>query len=180
MPSVVGLMPLTIFVFMACTVEKTYNCQVGRVSSSTKSFSLSKRSQSFSSHTDKVYHFPPFSCSCRPLLCGGTPYARSISATCPAIWMQISSGSSPLFCGTDGQCTDLARAAIRVALHDAGTSSLRSPKGCFILLISVVKGAYSSILPSYAPACGGADGSLLLSPNEIQRTENIPLQAYHD
>lgn len=41
-------------------------------------------------------------------------------------------------------------------------------------------GAYSSILPSYAPASGGADGSLLLSSNEIQRIENVPLQAYHD
>ncbi|KAF1355586.1 heme peroxidase [Delphinella strobiligena] len=89
---------------------------------------------------------------------GATPYARSVSAsprdgTCPAIWTQISSQLTSEFRGTDGQCTDLARAAIRFAFHDSGV---------------------------YAPASGGADGSLLLSSTEIYRSENVPLQAYHD
>ncbi len=58
-----------------------------------------------------------------------------------------------------GQCTDLARAAIRYAFHDAGT--------------------FSTKLPSYPPASGGADGSLLLS-GEISCPENSGLQDYHN
>ena len=54
----------------------------------------------------------------------------------------------------------MARAAIRFAFHDAGTFSIH--------------------LPKVAPASGGADGSLLLAPSEIQRSENKGLQAYHD
>ena len=58
-----------------------------------------------------------------------------------------------------GECTDLARAAIRFAFHDAAT--------------------FSTKLPFYAPAAGGADGSLLLSANEISRADNAGLEAYH-
>jgi hypothetical protein len=58
-----------------------------------------------------------------------------------------------------GQCTDTARAAIRFAFHDAAT--------------------FSSKLPFYAPAAGGADGSLLLSANEISRTDNNGLGDFH-
>jgi hypothetical protein len=58
-----------------------------------------------------------------------------------------------------GECTDLARAAIRYAFHDAAT--------------------FSTKLPFYAPAAGGADGSLLLSPNEIGRADNAGLGDYH-
>ena len=58
-----------------------------------------------------------------------------------------------------GECTDLARAAIRYAFHDAAT--------------------FSTKLPFYAPAAGGADGSLLLSANEISRADNAGLQDYH-
>ncbi|KAL1305014.1 hypothetical protein AAFC00_003914 [Neodothiora populina] len=79
---------------------------------------------------------------------------------CPGIWSTISSQLTTVFLGADGQCTDLARAAIRFAFHDSG--------------------AYSSTLPSYEPASGGADGSLLLSPDEISRSENNGLESYHD
>ena len=42
------------------------------------------------------------------------------SGGCPAIWTSISSDLTSSFLGSDGQCTDLARAAIRFAFHDAG------------------------------------------------------------
>jgi hypothetical protein len=58
-----------------------------------------------------------------------------------------------------GRCTDLARAAIRFAFHDAAT--------------------FSTKLPFYAPAAGGADGSLLLSANEINRADNAGLHDYY-
>nr|OQO31852.1 hypothetical protein B0A51_00858 [Rachicladosporium sp. CCFEE 5018] len=57
-------------------------------------------------------------------------------------------------------CTDFARAAIRYAFHDAAT--------------------YSSKLPTYAPASGGADGSILLSSTEITRPDNAGLGTYHN
>ncbi|OJD34199.1 heme peroxidase [Diplodia corticola] len=79
--------------------------------------------------------------------------------SCPAVYTTISSDLTKDFLGTDGQCTDLARAAIRYAFHDAGTFSLK--------------------LPTYAPASGGADGSLLLIPSEIARPENHGLETYH-
>lgn len=60
---------------------------------------------------------------------------------------------------TKGECTDFARAAIRYAFHDAAT--------------------FSTKLPFYAPAAGGADGSLLLSANEINRADNDGLHDYH-
>lgn len=60
----------------------------------------------------------------------------------------------------NGQCTDLARAAIRYAFHDAAT--------------------FSTKLPTYSPASGGADGSLLLSADEINRTDNNGLHDFHD
>jgi hypothetical protein len=44
------------------------------------------------------------------------------SGGCPAIWTTISSDLTASFLGSDGQCTDLARAAIRYAFHDAGKS----------------------------------------------------------
>lgn len=53
----------------------------------------------------------------------------------------------------------MARAAIRYAFHDSA--------------------AFSNKLPFYAPAAGGADGSLLLSPNEINRVDNDGLHEYH-
>ncbi|KAG9553175.1 heme peroxidase, partial [Aureobasidium melanogenum] len=80
------------------------------------------------------------------------------SGGCPAIWSTIASDLSKSFIGFNG-CTDLARGAIRFAFHDSGS--------------------YSSKTPAYAPATGGADGSLLLSSVEISREENAGLQQYY-
>jgi len=80
------------------------------------------------------------------------------SKTCPSIWTAISKDLTTAFV-SGGQCTDLARAAIRFAFHDAGTFALD--------------------LPTYAPASGGADASLLLVPSEINRPENFGLQSYY-
>ena len=44
----------------------------------------------------------------------------SQGSQCPAVWSQISTELTPVFLGPDGQCTDLARAAIRFAFHDSG------------------------------------------------------------
>jgi hypothetical protein len=57
-----------------------------------------------------------------------------------------------LFVQSDGQCTEAARGAIRLGFHDAGAWSKTS-------------------------GFGGADGSLLLSPDEIDRPENDGLQS---
>lgn len=77
---------------------------------------------------------------------------------CPAIWNTISTDLTSSFIA-GGQCTDMARAAIRYAFHDAGTFSLN--------------------LPFAAPAGGGADGSLLLNADEIKRGENGGLGDYN-
>ncbi|KAJ7495259.1 heme peroxidase [Mycena latifolia] len=55
-----------------------------------------------------------------------------------------------------GRCGDNARASIRLAFHDAGTFSLA---------------LQSEALPN-----GGADGSMLVDPNEVLRSENNGLQ----
>lgn len=78
--------------------------------------------------------------------------------SCPAVWSTVSSDLTAAFV-SDGQCTDMARAAIRYAFHDAGTFSLK--------------------LPTVPPASGGADGSLLLNAAEIGRADNGGLQSYH-
>ncbi|KAJ6566601.1 heme peroxidase, partial [Mycena capillaripes] len=55
-----------------------------------------------------------------------------------------------------GRCGDNARAAVRLAFHDAGTFSLE---------------LQANALPN-----GGADGSMLSDPLEVQRSENNGLQ----
>lgn len=57
-----------------------------------------------------------------------------------------------MFTNQDGTCNDLARAAVRLGFHDAGAWSKTSNTG-------------------------GADGSLVLSPTEINRSENNGMQA---
>lgn len=79
--------------------------------------------------------------------------------SCPKVWNTISSDLTSSFV-SGGQCTDLARGAIRYAFHDAGT--------------------FSTKLPNVPPASGGADGSLLLSGDEIGRAANGGLQEYHN
>ncbi|KAJ7112725.1 heme peroxidase [Mycena epipterygia] len=55
-----------------------------------------------------------------------------------------------------GRCNDAARASIRLAFHDAGTFSLA--------------------LQAAGQPNGGADGSMLVDPNEVLRPENNGLQ----
>ncbi|KAM0690921.1 hypothetical protein Q7P36_009691 [Cladosporium allicinum] len=80
-------------------------------------------------------------------------------ATCPTYWQQISKDLNAAFLDTNGQCNANARAAVRYAFHDAGP--------------------YSSKIAFVAPAGGGADGSLLLSADEMGRGENGGLESYN-
>ena len=61
------------------------------------------------------------------------------------------------FNGITLRCNDLARAAIRLGFHDAGT--------------------WSSSLAAAGQDFGGADGSIALSGTEVNRPENNGLQA---
>ena len=83
----------------------------------------------------------------------------SAGTTCPTAWTAVVADLAPLFRDSDGNCTDMARAAIRFGFHDAST--------------------YSNQTTPYYPASGGADGSLLLSSEEIGRTANLGLGDYH-
>lgn len=60
------------------------------------------------------------------------------------------------FRGSRNQCNNLARAAIRLGFHDAGT--------------------WSSDLAAQGQDFGGADGSIILSGTELSRPENRGLQ----
>lgn len=71
-------------------------------------------------------------------------------------WYGISAQLTALFNATDGSgCTDLARAAIRISFHDAGT--------------------WSQNLSTQGQNFGGADGSIFLF-QEWQRSENAGMQ----
>ena len=48
------------------------------------------------------------------------------------------------------------------------------------ILLTVLAAGYSSKNQPYAPASGGADGSLLLSDSESARSINDPLQGYRE
>ena len=76
--------------------------------------------------------------------------------TC-CVWAYVSLSMSLKFTGPTGRCNDLARAAIRLGFHDAGT--------------------WSSSLAASGQDFGGADGSIVLSGSEINRPENNGLQA---
>lgn len=90
-----------------------------------------------------------------------TPPGTLTSAKCKAdtccVWSYISAAMSVKFTGPTLRCNDLARAAIRLGFHDAGT--------------------WSSSLAASGKDFGGADGSLVLSGTEINRAENNGLQA---
>jgi Peroxidase len=62
---------------------------------------------------------------------GGNQQDSGTSFSCPAIWTQISKDLTSAFL-TNGQCNDLARAAIRTAFHDCATwdTSLGTSAGC--------------------------------------------------
>jgi hypothetical protein len=76
--------------------------------------------------------------------------------TC-CVWSYISLAMTLKFTGPTLRCNDLARAAIRLGFHDAGT--------------------WSSSLAANGQDFGGADGSIVLSGTEVNRAENNGLQA---
>jgi hypothetical protein len=78
--------------------------------------------------------------------------AAADAGGCPAIWTQVSSDLTKLFVQSDGQCNDLARAAVRATFHDCGTWNTAQGQ------------------------TGGCDGSLFLSQEENSRPENKGLQ----
>ncbi|KAJ5952443.1 heme peroxidase [Penicillium vulpinum] len=78
----------------------------------------------------------------------GTALCRADSC---CVWDFIQEELVELFLNEDGTCNSLARASVRLGFHDAGAWSKDSGPG-------------------------GADGSLLLSPDEINRPENNGLQ----
>jgi len=89
------------------------------------------------------------------------PAAKGGPGLCPAIWKTIATQLTAVFVDpTTGQCTALARGAIRFAFHDAAT--------------------WDTSVPPFGAASGGADASLLLVPSEINRPENNGLQPYYD
>ncbi|KAL8404435.1 hypothetical protein RB594_009329 [Gaeumannomyces avenae] len=71
--------------------------------------------------------------------------------TC-CIWKYIADDMVRAFRGKSGRCTDFARAAVRLGFHDAGGWSKSTGN------------------------LGGADGSLVLAPEEILRGENHGLE----
>lgn len=83
--------------------------------------------------------------------------ARKGSAACAkdtcCIWKYIADDMVPIFTGYSGRCTEMARAAVRMGFHDAGAWSKTTGP------------------------LGGADGSLLLAPEEMQRSDNRGLEA---
>ncbi|KAF4556673.1 Peroxidase-like protein 2 [Elsinoe fawcettii] len=83
--------------------------------------------------------------------------------TC-CIWWHVSTAMTTYFTGLisanglpTANCNDAARAAIRLAFHDAGT--------------------WSSSLAAQGKDFGGADGSIVLAASEITRTDNNGLQS---
>lgn len=76
------------------------------------------------------------------------------NGACPSVWNDVRADLWTRFQG----CSRGASFAIRYAFHDAATTSIHTP--------------------FYAPAAGGADGSLLLNDEEAARSENNPLQAF--
>jgi len=86
---------------------------------------------------------------------GALRSAKCQKDTCCA-WSYVAGTMSDAFRGPTGRCNKLARAAIRLGFHDAGTWSKR--------------------LAANGQDFGGADGSIALAPGEIGRAENRGLQ----
>ncbi|KAG0648797.1 Versatile liquid phase peroxidase 2 [Hyphodiscus hymeniophilus] len=74
--------------------------------------------------------------------------------TC-CVWNYVQADLVKMFTNADGSCNAAARTAVRLGFHDAGAWSTSS-------------------------GAGGADGSLVLSPDEINRSENNGLQNIRD
>jgi len=85
---------------------------------------------------------------------GGVGGCKTSTDTC-CIWYSISADLTKAFKGKTGRCNAVARMAIRLGFHDAGT--------------------WSQKLANAGQDFGGADGSLVLF-NEITRRENRGLE----
>ncbi|CAK7218209.1 hypothetical protein SEUCBS140593_003469 [Sporothrix eucalyptigena] len=89
---------------------------------------------------------------------GGLDTAACQQDTC-CIWSYIVPHMVAAFSDKNtGRCTALARSAIRIGFHDAGAWNTSTPVPPFAMDGSV--------------GSGGADGSILLSDGELQRSEN--------
>lgn len=80
----------------------------------------------------------------------GDLHSRACQEDTCCIWNTISKELEDRFLGDDGTCNQMARASVRLGLHDSAAWSQTSGPG-------------------------GADGSILLT-NEIERSENRPLR----
>lgn len=72
------------------------------------------------------------------------------------VWSHVSDELTKLFLGPTSRCNDNARAAIRLGFHDAGS--------------------WSKALAAQGQDFGGADGSIVLSQDEVNRIENKGLE----
>ena len=97
-------------------------------------------------HTDEAGYTPP-----------GVLGSRACSADVCCVWSYISRELTTLFTGPTTRCNGLARAAIRLGFHDAGT--------------------WSKALAEGGRDFGGADGSIILAEGEMQRLDNRGLEA---
>ncbi|KAF2712690.1 class II peroxidase [Pleomassaria siparia CBS 279.74] len=86
----------------------------------------------------------------------GPPNSTECKEDTCCIWAHISAELTAAFRGPSGRCNKWARAAVRLGFHDAGT--------------------WSQALADNGQDFGGADGSIALSADEIQRPENNGLQ----
>ncbi|KAF1837970.1 heme peroxidase [Decorospora gaudefroyi] len=83
------------------------------------------------------------------------PWSCRLLKTQCCVWWDVSADLTGLFTGSDGECNDNARAAVRMGFHDAGSWDQSSTHG-------------------------GADGSLLMDFGEQDRKENNGLQTIRE
>ncbi|KAF2097578.1 heme peroxidase [Rhizodiscina lignyota] len=86
---------------------------------------------------------------------GAKPSASPAAGSCPSVWNDVVTELHAAFLGSNGQCNDLARQAVRAGFHDCGT---------------------------YRPSMGtsaGCDGSFILA-KEYENSENKGLQQIGD
>lgn len=105
----------------------------------------------------------------------GTPECEA--ETC-CVWQYISNDMETVFREADGRCTALARAAIRLGFHVSltiafTTTLFKHSQADDYIQTTQDAGTFSKATGPY----GGADGSILLAPEEMLRPENNGLQA---
>ncbi|EFX02320.1 capsule polysaccharide synthase [Grosmannia clavigera kw1407] len=94
----------------------------------------------------------------------GGPHVKACHENTCCVWSHIVAQMTATFRSADGRhCTALARSAIRMGYHDAGAWNTSMPR-------------LSAEAVAHGIGGGGADGSILLSDGELNRTENRGLQ----